>query len=289
MLGQLAPCGGGPVIPLLKPKLLVGRQSFCDVALRYAAVSSRHCELEFLAGYWLVRDLGSRNGTRVNGSVCASQWLMPNDVLAVAHYRYGVVYTAPAGRPPAALPGMGGGMSSAGRRSPLQRPREGPMARQAPEGPLGASTLGHLVPCGGGDPIPLRGPKLVVGRHDVCDITLPIPTVSGRHCELEFANGYWYVRDLGSHNGVRVDGVRCETDRLKPGCVLWIAGLRFQVVYSAPTSVAEPPAKGPVFAQSLLQAAGLERWQAEQADTVKRNRDDEEAPARPRYNLDDPE
>jgi pSer/pThr/pTyr-binding forkhead associated (FHA) protein len=287
MLGQLAPCGGGPVIPLLKPKLLVGRQSICDVALPYAAVSSRHCELEFLAGYWLVRDLGSRNGTRVNGSVCASQWLMPNDILAVAHYRYGVGYTAPPGRPPAALPGVSGGISSA-RTSPVQRPREAPIARMTPDRAVGASTFGHLVPCGGGDPIPLRDAKLVVGRHDICDIMLPIPTVSGRHCELEFANGYWYVRDLGSRNGVRVDGVRCETDRLKPGCVLWVAGLRFQVVYSAPTSAAEPPAKGPVFAQSLLQAAGLVRWQADQPDPTKRKRD-EEAPARPRYNLDDPE
>jgi adenylate cyclase len=288
MLGQLAPCGGGPVIPLLKPKLLVGRQSTCDVPLRYPAISSRHCELEFLAGYWLVRDLGSRNGTRVNGNVCASQWLMPNDVLAVAHHRYSVLYTAPPGRLPAALPGMGAGMPRP-RANPVQRPREVPAVRMTPEAAVAASTLGHLVPCGGGDPIPLRSPKLVVGRHDVCDIVVSIPTVSARHCELEFSHGYWYVRDLGSHNGVRVDGVRCQTDRLKPGCVLWIAGLRFQVVYSAPNAEAKPPAKGPVFAQSLLQAAGLERWQIEQHEASTRLQADEDAPARHRHNLDDSE
>src|SRR5260370_28015183 len=81
MLGQLVPCGGGPPIPLLRPKLLVGRQDFCDVPIRFNLVSSRHCELEFRDGYWFVRDLGSRNGTRVNSMLCTEQWLLPNDVL----------------------------------------------------------------------------------------------------------------------------------------------------------------------------------------------------------------
>src|SRR5262249_49144290 len=105
MLGQLVPCAGGPPIPLRKPRLLLGRQSQCDVPLCYPTVSSRHCELEFKDGYWFVRDLGSHNGTRVNGTLCASSRLMPNDVLALAGYRYTVVYTPPPGsKGPPALP-----------------------------------------------------------------------------------------------------------------------------------------------------------------------------------------
>jgi adenylate cyclase len=281
MLGQLAPCGGGPAIPLLKPKLLVGRQSFCDIPLRYPAVSSRHCELELIEGTWFVRDLGSRNGTRVNNAACASQWLMPNDVLAVAHYRYAVIYKAAVNpQRPAALPVR--------LATPVARP-DAPAARATAGIATNAAALGQLVPCGGGDPIRLTRSKLVVGRHDTCDIVLPFPTISGRHCEIEFANGYWYVRDLGSRNGVRVDGVRCVTDRLKPGCTLWVAGLRFQVVYTAPASSSEPAAKSPLFSQSLLQAAGLERWQAEQHDRPTRKADDEGVPSRPRYKLDDPD
>src|SRR6516225_3083643 len=112
MLGQLVPCGGGLPIPLPRPKLLVGRQTGCDIPLPYSTVSSRHCELELTDGYWYVRDLESSNGTRVNGKPCESQRLLPNDILSVAQYRYTVVYTAPAGRSPAGEAAAGSGPES---------------------------------------------------------------------------------------------------------------------------------------------------------------------------------
>ena len=70
MLGMMKPCKGGDPIPLVKPKLLIGRQEFCDVTLRSANVSSEHCELEFRDGFWYARDLGSTNGTLVDGMIC---------------------------------------------------------------------------------------------------------------------------------------------------------------------------------------------------------------------------
>jgi pSer/pThr/pTyr-binding forkhead associated (FHA) protein len=72
MLGKLVPCGGGPPTPLLRPKLLVGRRSSCHIPLPFATVSARHCDLELLDGSWRVRDLGSSNGTRVNGLLCTA-------------------------------------------------------------------------------------------------------------------------------------------------------------------------------------------------------------------------
>lgn len=92
-LGMLNPCGGGDPIPLLHEKLLVGRRSSCDISLKFPNVSSHHCELEFLNGYWIVRDLGSRNGVKVNGEKVESKWLMPGDILHVARHRYELSYT----------------------------------------------------------------------------------------------------------------------------------------------------------------------------------------------------
>lgn len=100
MLGELIPCGGGDPIPLLKERLLIGRRSRCDISLRFPNVSSHHCELEFLNGYWIVRDLGSRNGIKVNGSRCDSKWLMPGDVVSVAKHRFEINYTAAGSSPP---------------------------------------------------------------------------------------------------------------------------------------------------------------------------------------------
>ena len=72
---------------------------------------------------------------------------------------------------------------------------------------LRSTMLGQLIPCGGGDAIPLTGPKLLVGRRSSCDIKLDFQNVSSHHCEFELKEGYWHIRDLGSSNGIKVNGV----------------------------------------------------------------------------------
>jgi adenylate cyclase len=280
MLGKLAPCGGGPPILLLKPRLLVGRQRDCDVPLSFPSVSARHCELELLDGFWHVRDLGSTNGTRVNGAACTAEWLLPDDVLGLSKHRYAVLYTPPPGRPPPrkTAPEVGARLpqpaSAAAPPAPAVRP--------APQGPAGGAPLGKLVPCGGGPPLPLLQPRLLVGRDAACDVLLRNPSVSGRHCLLEWAGGSWSVRDLGSKNGTRVDGVRCEEQRLPPGCTLWVGTLRFQVVYNAPGAAPKQEASPATFSQSLLEKAGLARWRPPEVTDPK------DKPSE-RYNLDEPD
>jgi pSer/pThr/pTyr-binding forkhead associated (FHA) protein len=48
--------------------VILGRSRNCDCVLAEPSVSRRHAELRHDAGRWLLRDLGSRNGTRVNGA-----------------------------------------------------------------------------------------------------------------------------------------------------------------------------------------------------------------------------
>jgi pSer/pThr/pTyr-binding forkhead associated (FHA) protein len=235
MLGQLVPCAGGPPIRLLKPRLLVGRHSYCDIPLRFSTVSGRHCELEFLDRYWFVRDLGSSNGTRVNGIICSAQRLLPNDVLSVARLRFSVSYAVPIDRTPvrgSAMPTLRRGGAMAAGDTLVPRATK-PDVQPSPDH-VEAAPLGLLLPCGGGDPIPLYKSPLVAGRHPECDIVLPLATISGKHCRLEWADGRWVVRDLGSSNGVRVNGVRCEVRALAPNSVLAIAHCRFQIVYTSP-------------------------------------------------------
>lgn len=120
------------------------------------------------------------------------------------------------------------------------------------------STYGELVPCGGGDSIPLFKRKLLIGRRSNCDITLSFPNVSSAHCELELINGYWFIRDLNSANGVKVNDLKVESKWLHPGDIVAIAKHRFEIVYTAmgeaPVEVEENP-----FARSLLEKAGIER------------------------------
>jgi len=99
MFGELVPQGGGDPVPLLQKTLLIGRRDSCDIALRFPNVSSRHCELELVSGYWKVRDLGSSNGTKVNGERVREKWVMPGDELAVAKHRFRLEYDVAPGTP----------------------------------------------------------------------------------------------------------------------------------------------------------------------------------------------
>lgn len=122
--------------------------------------------------------------------------------------------------------------------------------------------LGELIPRGGGDPIPLLQPKLVIGRRSNCDIVLIFPNISSQHCELELLNGYWQVRDLNSRNGIKVNGERCDSKFLHPGDELSIAKNHFEIRYE-PMGDAPPPEEEDPFALSLLEKAGLQKRREE--------------------------
>lgn len=55
-------------IHLDRANILIGRDKSCDLRLRDTYVSRHHCWVEQQEGRWCVRDLGSRNGTWVNGA-----------------------------------------------------------------------------------------------------------------------------------------------------------------------------------------------------------------------------
>lgn len=117
--------------------------------------------------------------------------------------------------------------------------------------------FGELNPLGGGDPIPLRGKKLMIGRRPSCDIVLAFPNISSHHCELELKKGYWHVRDLNSANGVKVNGERCMTKCLYPGDELSVGKIRFKLEYKVIGDGPAPDEENPI-QMSLLEKAGLE-------------------------------
>jgi FHA domain/Domain of unknown function (DUF1707) len=55
-------------LPAGDRRVVLGRSRDCDCVLAEASVSRRHAELRRHGKRWLLRDLGSRNGTRVNGA-----------------------------------------------------------------------------------------------------------------------------------------------------------------------------------------------------------------------------
>jgi adenylate cyclase len=137
---------------------------------------------------------------------------------------------------------------------------------------MSAEKLGELVPVGGGDSIPLIRPVMSIGRRESCDICLKFPNISGLHCELSYRDGYWYIRDMGSTNGIKINGMRVVQRPMRPGDELAIAGRRYTIQYNLASeagnkieSILEEDED--MSKTSLLEKAGLAK--------PRRNRDDD--------------
>jgi len=69
-------------IPLPEGEVTIGREASNKVAVIDPSVSRKHCALRGEKGKFQVRDLGSRNGTLVNGAAVKEQWLRHGDEIA---------------------------------------------------------------------------------------------------------------------------------------------------------------------------------------------------------------
>src|SRR5436853_1340869 len=89
-----------------------------------------------------------------------------------------------------------------------------------------------------GPNILLDKPILLFGRHPECDIQIDSRKISRRHCCIAQVGDYLVVRDLGSTNGIRINGVRVLEGRLKAGDELTIGGSRFKVCWDEAAAAA---------------------------------------------------
>jgi len=88
----------------------------------------------------------------------------------------------------------------------------------------------RLVALDEGPDIPLDRDIIMVGRHPQCDARLDSLRVSRRHCCcMTQEDGGVTVRDLGSTNGIRINGQRVDSGRVRPGDELSIAHIRFRL------------------------------------------------------------
>jgi pSer/pThr/pTyr-binding forkhead associated (FHA) protein len=90
MRAQLIPLDGGEPVEIVRDLTVVGRKEDCDLRLDHKSVSKLHCVLVKTDGLLILRDLGSTNGTRVNGQRVRRAALLPNDQLMVAGFKFRV-------------------------------------------------------------------------------------------------------------------------------------------------------------------------------------------------------
>lgn len=181
-----------------------GGSSDTGIQVPVPCVSARHGEFGCAEGHWFYRDLGSTNGSRINGQTLAGVCeMMDGDILTVV---------------------------------PKDEEQAGPLfAGIFVRLRKGEQILWRKIPIGQGME-PLR-----IGRSQ-SGLTPEDMTISGNHAVFKFAADGLSILDEGSRNGVFVNGERCEARRLKmldvvrlgrsffvvTGGVLWEGELRVQ-------------------------------------------------------------
>lgn len=75
--------GGERTVPLSSESVTIGRLADCDVVLADKGASRKHAQLRFRDGSWVLTDLGSTNGTRLNGQTVQSRELSDGDKVTI--------------------------------------------------------------------------------------------------------------------------------------------------------------------------------------------------------------
>jgi pSer/pThr/pTyr-binding forkhead associated (FHA) protein len=178
--------------------LVLGRDASCDVVLEDPAVSRRHASLVWQDGVWWVQDLGSGNGILIDGARVQQAILTDGARLQIGPF----VWTARLRPPPARLPAA-----------------DGLLVWRLTTDDTRTGVLDRL----------LWTRQTVIGRSATSDVVVPLDQVSALHARLDSGRRGLRLTDLGSANGVRVNGAAVRTARLHDGDRLEIADLRFRV------------------------------------------------------------
>ncbi|WP_408890648.1 FHA domain-containing protein [Myxococcus faecalis] len=245
-------------------ELKLGRQQGCDILLTEGGVSRTHARVFTEAGTVFIEDLGSANGTFVNGEAIAEPTaLTPQTEVVLGDYTL-TLKAAPSrasgarraaksagSEPPMPVGGEGGGARAtralpsvkskpAGAPPPggalAKRPK--PAAGGGASGPLLRGTVGPWA----GKTYPLKG-KVLVGRLPPAAIILEDDSVSRKHAELEATGRGVLVRDLGSANGTLLNGdpLGPEPVELQPGDQLQFGVI--ELTFEAPEEEAAVPSR----------------------------------------------
>ena len=233
----------------------VGREN-SDILLLDGTVSRRHAEVKVEDGSVTVTDLGSTNGTQVDGVRLGPN--LPTPVTPGTVVRFGNATLALPGGPESgqAEATIVSGMDTFEQASPGEVGAVSAITDDSEESAAAAETgaVACLRGSAGAANIFLRPGALTIGRRPGNDIVLPDAFVSGQHAEIVCDDAGCRLTDLGSTNGTTVNGARLEANQpqlLVDGDEVQIgqSSYRFETLQSAEESDEDAPEEEDTFAE----------------------------------------
>jgi pSer/pThr/pTyr-binding forkhead associated (FHA) protein len=207
----------------------IGRGQGMDILIDNVSVSRRQAEIRKEGEAWVVRDLGSSNGTFVNGErVMADHTLRPGDEISFGKFSlfFERVVTEPVAREtpvaaaaPRQSPSPSAKTEGTLHMSVAEVERLQKVAAQKRQAQLQWEAAGergtHY----------LEGGSVIVGRTDLCDVRLPSGGPKQHIVVLHGKEGY-EVRNVSSWYRMRVNGRLTARARLKSGDLIQVGPVR---------------------------------------------------------------
>ena len=199
------------------PPVTLGRSAECEIVLDHAFISREHATFETARdGGVVVRDLGSAQGTYVNGDRIQVSPLHEGDVVGVGPegiltFRFEITTV---GESFTQQP-----RDAAAKSLRLPHPSAGAAASSIPTSPKLTVSPQHRSASAS------ETSTLRIGRAPDNDLILSSPSVSRYHAQIDFATGRPRLSDVGSLNGTFVNGIPLQEARiLAPTDLVFLGG-----------------------------------------------------------------
>jgi len=197
--------GKTTVVPLVRDEITVGRKDGNIIRLTERNVSRRHARLHKANGGFVIDDLGSYNGVKVNGRrIEGSQQLVAGDQVGIGDYMLALQ--------------SGEASAAAGSVAATSTPAPPP------------ARLVMLTPPAPGAEFALSKDSMTVGRAEDLDVWVNHRSISREHATITRAGDGFTIRDLSSANGMRINGSETAEAPLVGSDVIELGQVRFRYV-----------------------------------------------------------
>ena len=188
-------------------EIRIGRRTDIEVPLPYPSLSGLHARLVRDGSGWQLEDLGSTNGTRLDGEPLAPH--SPRAVRPGAQIAVGPVQLVFDGPAP---PGRG-----SERTASIARRLVNDILAASPDAGAPALALVEGVPPGPPLRLAAFDRRYLIGRGETCDLRLVSDEISREHAAIVRRWDGVFVQDLGSKNGISVNEQTAGEVRVRDG------------------------------------------------------------------------
>jgi pSer/pThr/pTyr-binding forkhead associated (FHA) protein len=205
--------GKSTIVPLVRNEMTFGREEGNTIRLTERNVSRFHARIVREEGRFIVHDLASLCGTKVNNRLLKGESapVGVGDPIMIGDYTVSIRI----------------GAASSIEAEPHLEPEE--------EEEVSGTVTPHarlvmLTEPDPGQEIDLEGELYVLGRSSESNCQIPHSSVSRAHARLDYRDGKWKISDLDSINGVLINGFEKDNYELKAGDTIELGSVRLRFV-----------------------------------------------------------